>query len=316
MKHSVSVIIATSGRVEKVRRLLEGLYRVNGWERIGHEVIVANNAPDERTAQAVEDLVSEYTQRGGNCYRQVREPVPGKCRAQNRAITVAKGSILAFLDDDLEITPNWLQAINAFFESYPQEVMQGSILMHSHDRENADLQKALRRYRTVDFIDYGYPPGTDIKTLTGGNIAVKREVFEQVGLFDERLGPGGYGISEDVEFAKRVIKAGKRIGYEPRAAVYNELDPSRLTDDFFRRRHEQQGRSRLAYKGSSIFTIIPNLMRSIWTYGWFSLIGNDRRKYRAKGRYYHYRAMLQEKIKRPRTLVKWLVSPTASSRRL
>jgi GT2 family glycosyltransferase len=297
MEPSVSIIIATSGRVEKVRRLLEGLYRVHGWKHIEHEVIIANNAPDEGTAQAVEDLVNEYAQRGRNRYRQVREPMPGKCRAQNRAITRAEGSILAFLDDDLEITPNWLQSIITFFESYPHDVMQGSILMHPYERENGDLQRALQRYRTVDFIDYGYPAGTDIKTLTGGNIAVKREVFEQVGPFDERLGPGGYGISEDVEFAQRVVKAGKRIGYEPRAAVYNELDPGRLTEKFFRFRHEQQGRSRLAYKRSSIFTIIPNLMRSIWTYGWFSLIGNERRKYRAKGRYYHYKAMLLEKFK-------------------
>ncbi|MBI1993588.1 MAG: hypothetical protein HYS67_04085 [Deltaproteobacteria bacterium] len=42
---------------------------------------------------------------------------------------------------------------------------------------------------------------------------------------------------------------------------------------------------------------MPNLLRSIWTFGWFSLIGNERRKYRAKGRYYHYRAMLLEKFK-------------------
>ncbi|MGH7771043.1 MAG: glycosyltransferase family 2 protein [Candidatus Binatia bacterium] len=295
----MSVIIATSGRVEKVRRLLEGLYRLNGQKGIDHEIILANNAPDETTASAVADLAKEYSQRGNRCW-QVREPIPGKCRAQNRAIPQAKGSILAFLDDDLEVTPDWLQSIVGFFASHPHDVMQGSILMHPQDRENAHLQKLLQRYRTVDFIDYGFPPGTDIKTLTGGNIAVKREVFDQVGMFDERLGPGGFGISEDVEFAQRVLRAGKRIGYEPRAAVYNELDASRFTEKSFRLRHEQQGRSRLAYKGSSIFRIIPNLLRSIWTYGWYSLIGNERRKYRAKGRYYHYMAMLREKTKRLR----------------
>ncbi len=297
MTTSVSVIIATSGRVEKVRRLLDGLSRLSGSARINHEIIVANNASDEAAAKAVEDLVKEYSRQEGDRCRQVREPIPGKCRAQNKAILAANGLILAFLDDDLEVTPGWLESIASFFAACPHDVMQGSVLMHPRDREDADLQKALKRYRTVDFIDYGYPSGTDIKTLTGGNIAVKREVFEEVGPFDERLGPGGYGISEDVEFAKRVLRAGRRIGYEPKAAVYNELDPSRLTEEFFRLRHEQQGRSRLAYKGNSIPTIIPNLMRSIWTYCWFALTGNERRKYRAKGRYYHYKAMLLEKFK-------------------
>ena len=293
----ISIIIATSGRVEKIGRLLEGLSRVHGSEAVEHEVIVANNSPDEATAGAVEALVKEYAQRSGDRFWQVREPIPGKCRAQNKAIALAKGSILAFLEDDLEVTPDWLQSIGAFFSTCPHDLMQGSILMRPVDRENRGLRKALEKYRTVDFIDCGYPPGTDIKTLTGGNIAVKREVFTQVGLFDERLGPGGHGISEDVEFAKRVLKASRRIGYEPRAAVYNELDASRLTEESFRIRHEQQGRSRLAYKGSTIFTILPNLLRSVWTFGWYSLMGNERRRYRAKGRFYHYRAMLREKTK-------------------
>lgn len=297
MKDSLSIVIATSGRLEKLDRLLEGLFRVQGWNRANHEIIIANNAADETGASAVGNLVEEYSRRSAPRCREVREPIPGKCRAQNRAIRQADGSILAFFDDDLEVDPRWLEAVVNFFSTFPHEVMQGSVLMYPKDRDDADLQKALQRYRTVDFIDYGYPSGTDIKTLTGGNIAVKRKVFDEVGLFDERLGPGGFGISEDVEFAKRVLRGGRRIGYEPRAAVYNELDPSRLTEEFFRLRHEQQGRSRLAYKGNSMLTIIPNLMRSIWTYGWFSLIGNERRKYRAKGRYYHYRAMLLEKFK-------------------
>lgn len=35
-------------------------------------------------------------------------------------------------------------------------------------------------------------------------------------------------------------------------------------------------------------SIVPNLMRSVWTFGWYSVAGNERKKYRAKGRYYHY----------------------------
>ena len=301
METTLSIVIATSGRLEKLGRLLEGLYRVQGWERNSHEIIVANNAPDEAGGKAVEGLVLDYSRREGPRCRQAREPVPGKCRAQNRAIRQAEGSVLAFFDDDLEIDPGWLDSVLNFFSAFPHDIMQGSILMPPKDRDDPRLQKALQRYRTIDFIDYHYPPGTDIQTLTGGNIAVKRQVFDQVGLFNEKLGPGEAGISEDVEFAKRVLKAGKRIGYEPRAIVYNEIDWSRLTEEFFRFRHEQQGRSRLVYKRSSIFSIVPNLARSVGTFGWYSLLGKERKKYRAKGRYYHYRAMLLEKFKKFKT---------------
>jgi GT2 family glycosyltransferase len=176
--------------------------------------------------------------------------------------------------------------------------MQGSILMREKDRNDLQIRKALQRYRTIDFIDYGFPRGTELFTLTGGNIAVRRIVFDRVGLFDERLGPGQTGISEDVEYAKRVTKSGFKIGYEPHAAVYNEMDKSRLSENEFRRRHEAQGRSRLVYKQQTVLRIAPNIMRSIITFLWFSVIGNERKKYRAKGRYFHYRAMLVAKVDR------------------
>ena len=314
MAKSISIVIATSGRIEKVKRLLEALYKVEGRERIDHEVVIANNAPDDAKARAVEALVHEFANKNGASCWQVREPVPGKCRAQNKTIPQTKGAIVAFLDDDVEVTAGWLQAIDAFFKSYPHDAMQGAVMMRPEDRQNEQLQKLLYRYRTVDFIEYGLPPGADLKTLTGGNIAVKREVFDEAGLFDERLGPGGYGISEDVEFAKRILRIGKRIGWEPKAAVYNELDASRFTEEAFRLRHEQQGRSRLAYKRNSIFTIVPNLMRALWTFVWYSLAGDQRKKYRAKGRYFHYRAMLVEKTKTMRGIQDWAVSFLSSKR--
>jgi GT2 family glycosyltransferase len=295
---SISIITATVGRLGQVERLLSSLSQLDGYDLIQPEILIANNAPDEPKAKLIEDLVGEYAGRLAHPCRQVREPIPGKCRAQNLAIRTARGAVLVFLDDDVEVTPGWLRAIVNFFAAFPHDVMQGSILMREQDRNDPQIRKDLQRYRTIDFIDYGFPPGTELFTLTGGNIAVRRIVFDRVGLFNERLGPGQTGISEDVEYAKRVTKSGLKIGYEPRAAVYNEMDKSRLSEKEFRRRHEAQGRSRLAYKNSSIFSIMPNLMRSIWTMGWYSIRGDVRKKYRAKGRYFHYRAMLVEKTKR------------------
>jgi len=297
MKPSISIIIATSGRVEKIERLLDSISRARSRDRISHEIVIANNATDEAKASGVESLAREFDSKDGVRCWQVREPIAGKCRAQNKTIPLTRGEIVAFLDDDVEVRSEWLESIETFFKNYPHDAMQGSVIMRPEDQKNETLQKVLYRYRTVDFVNYGSAAGSDLRTLTGGNMALRRGVFDRVGMFDERLGPGGFGISEDVEFAQRVLKAGLRIGWQPKAAVYNELDSSRLNEEAFRLRHEAQGRSRLAYKGSSILSIIPNLMRSVWTFGWYSLVGNERRKYRAKGRYFHYRAMLQEKMK-------------------
>lgn len=292
---ALSVIVATHDR-SSLRLLLDGLSRVNGSEAVPFEVIVANNAGNEVTAEVVAKTAQEYSA-SGLLVQVVREPLPGKCRAQNSAIRAARGSIMAFLDDDVQVTPGWIEAIGAFFIRYPLDAMQGAILMPPPLHQDTAFLNAWNRYRTIPYINYG-DHVMEIYTLTGPNIAIKREIFEKVGLFDERLGPGRSGMSEDVEFAQRILKAGGHIGYEPRAVVYHEADWDRLNEDFFRKRHEQQGRSRLLYKKQSIFSIVPNLMRSVWTFGWYSVVGNERKKYRAKGRYYHYRAMLQEKVRR------------------
>ena len=293
---AVSVIVATHDRVSSLRLLLDGLSRLNGREAIPFEVIVANNAGNDATAELVAKTAREYSASGGVAVRVVREPLPGKCRAQNAAIREARGPILAFLDDDVKVTPQWLRAVHDFFKKGAFEVMQGPILMPPEMQNDQEFLRAYHRYRTIPFVQYN-PGRREITTLTGANMAMRRELFSRVGLFDERLGPGRSGISEDVEFAQRIIRSGGRIGYEPRAAVYHEVDWSRLTEEFFRLRHEQQGRSRLLYKKNSILTIVPNLLRSVWSLGWYSMMGKEREKYRAKGRYFHYMAMLSEKFK-------------------
>ena len=291
-----SIIIATFERCESLRRLLGTIARYFSVGDVPHEVIVANNARDHAVAARIDETVAEFQYFNGERFRVVKEPLPGKCRAQNRAISVAQGKLLAFFDDDVEVVPEWLSLADEFFRATSYDVMQGPILAPPAMQHDECFLRAQQRFRTISLVNYS-PNHKEIKTLTGANMVIRREVFDRVGLFNEQLGPGRSGISEDVEFAKRVIAAGGRIGYEHRAAVYHEIDWSRLTEKFFRQRHEQQGRSRLIVKRQSIFSIVPNLMRSIWSWGWYSLMGDVRKKYRAKGRFYHYRAMFQGKVK-------------------
>ncbi|MFL6198014.1 MAG: glycosyltransferase family 2 protein [Thermoanaerobaculia bacterium] len=61
---------------------------------------------------------------------------------------------------------------------------------------------------------------------TGGNFAARREWLLRAGGFDERLGagsPGGAG--EDMDLLYRLLRAGARIHYEPRAVVFHERQP-------------------------------------------------------------------------------------------
>ena len=298
MKPFISILIPTQGRIDQLGRLLHSLYRLDGRESVEHEIIVCNNAPDDVKARSVEGVVKEYADKEPKRWHLAREPVPGKSRALNKIIPISRGQILGFLDDDVEVNSSWLQATCDFFSHHSFDVMLGSILVPPEMAGDEKFLKLLNRYRTICYYQKPGMEVREIRSLNAANIAFRRELLEKTGLFDERIGPGQTGTSMDVEFGERVLSKGGRIGYEPSSIVYHEVDWNRLNEAYFRLRHERQGRSRLVYKTSSLLTIMGDLIRSTCVLGLYSLLNDERKKYRAKGRYFHYRAMFLEKIRR------------------
>ena len=55
----------------------------------------------------------------------------------------------------------------------------------------------------------------------GANMAFRREIFERVGNFEERLGAGASGCSEDSEMWYRILAEGWMCQYEPAAVVFH-----------------------------------------------------------------------------------------------
>ena len=189
-----SIIIATFDRAAALDRLLSGIAKHFLKSSVQIEVLIANNARDDATAQRINGVIARYSSAMPMRFRGIRETLPGKCRAQNRAIAEAKGAILVFFDDDIEVTPDWLDVTEKFFrDKQIYDVMQGPILMPPEFRHDEEFLRAHERYRTINFVQYSETL-TEINTLTGANMAMRREVFDRVGLFNEALGPGCSGI--------------------------------------------------------------------------------------------------------------------------
>lgn len=291
-----SVIIAAYDRCDSLRRLLASIAGNFDRREADYEVIVANNARDPKAAAAIAALTEELRRAQGDHFRHIEEPLPGKCRAQNQAIRLARGDVLAFFDDDVVVTRDWLRVAGRHFRETSDDAMQGPVLIPPEWQDNETFLRAHHRFKTINFARYSRKL-KHLKTLTGANMAVRREVFSRIGFFNEDLGPGRSGISEDVEFAGRLLRSGGTIGYAPEAAVYHEVDWNRLTEEFFRARHRQQGASRYLYKRQPLSSMTGNLLLALGSYCCYSLCGVVRKKYRAKGRIFHYSAMLEQAIK-------------------
>jgi GT2 family glycosyltransferase len=200
---------------------------------------------------------------------------------------------LAFLDDDVVVSPTWLRATHDFFANSPFDVKQGAIHIPPAFAGNEEVLTLLKRYRTIYYLMQPWPRGHQVKSLNAANLAVRRSLLDKTGLFDERLGPGASGTSMDSEFGDRLQRVGGRIGYEPQSVVYHHVDWRRLTDEYFRWRNEAEGRSNLIYKNIRLPNILYNGGLSLIAFGWYWLWRSKRKKYRMKGRCFRYAAMLK-----------------------
>jgi glycosyltransferase involved in cell wall biosynthesis len=110
-----SIVMASYKRHESLRRLLRGISEHLVDLGTKHEVLVADNAREVNAVTAIDSVINEFRSQTRDATRSVREPRTGKYRAQNLAIRQANGSILAFFDDDVVVTADWLAVVSQFF---------------------------------------------------------------------------------------------------------------------------------------------------------------------------------------------------------
>jgi len=207
MKVRTSILIATRNRPELLRECLESLVRC-GLEDA--EVLVLDQSGDEQSEALVREL-------GGDRLRYTRLATPGKSRALNAGIAMARGARIALTDDDCEVAEDWLRAMDGAFEETGEDrrvVICGRVLPGRHAPDGQPPPSCVtdtqpRRYA-----------GRVGRDVVYQNWAVRRGVFDEVGGFDERLGPGGVlRNAEDNDMAYRWLRAGYEVLYRPEIVV-------------------------------------------------------------------------------------------------
>jgi GT2 family glycosyltransferase len=105
-------------------------------------------------------------------------------------------------------------------------VLAGKLETESQIRFEFDFGGFNGGYRPIIFDSFFFKStlkkGAPVWRIGAGvNMAFRREVFSRIGVFDERLGAGAAGCSEDSEFWYRMLAAGMTVRYEPRAVVWH-----------------------------------------------------------------------------------------------
>src|SRR5262245_52123420 len=100
----ITVCICTYQRPQMLRRLLEALARQQTGEQFAMSAVVADNDPRESARQ----VVSEFAARAQIPVIYTTEPRKNIALARNAALRQARGTHVAFIDDDEFPAEDWL----------------------------------------------------------------------------------------------------------------------------------------------------------------------------------------------------------------
>jgi glycosyltransferase involved in cell wall biosynthesis len=230
----VSVVISTHNRAD----LLEGCLRslVESGTTVRFEVVVVDNASTDGTRGVIES-----TQRNATVpVHYIREPRLGVSYGRNAGIARAAGRIIAFTDDDIQVSSEWVDAIHQLFEQRPDiDCVGGPVLPLWSDAAPGWLD--YRHWSPLSVTDHGSDPfEIDARRplcLLTSNLAFRRGVFDRIGGFSPE-----FPRAQDHELQMRFWLSGGRALYSPSMVVHTAVPAERTHVAYHRRWHLRNGR--------------------------------------------------------------------------
>jgi GT2 family glycosyltransferase len=170
----------------------------------------------------------------------------GLSSARNTAIRLAQGELIVFLDDDARPRDGWLAGLLAGFGSSVVVCVGGPTLPEWEDAQPDWFPDS---FLWVMGCSYGgQPESGPIRNPIGANMAFRREVFDQAGLFDTQIGRLG-SLPLGCEETEMCIRAahhmpGAEIVMVPGAAIDHWVPQVRGTAKYLLRRCYYEGISK------------------------------------------------------------------------
>ena len=196
----ISIITITYNSAKTIQRALESV-QSQTYQDIEH--VIVDGASKDGTRELIEAYAKKHTN-----VRWISEPDKGIYNALNKGIHLATGDVIGFVhSDDILYAPDSISHIAEAFAQQDIQVVYGDL---QYVREG----KVTRRWRSNDFnpasLKYGWMPPHP-------TVYVRREVYEQVGKYDE-----WFRISADYDMMIRIFQAGYRTHYIPSVLVCME----------------------------------------------------------------------------------------------
>jgi GT2 family glycosyltransferase len=205
----VSAIVSTLNRPDEV---VECVRTVLANPDADFELVIVDQSDPSARRRAIVAVGNDPRLRWVACNAR------GLSVSRNLGVSMTRAPVIAFTDDDCRVPPDWVTRIRAAFDADADlALLFGSVLLRHEDRVRgyaAEFEPTeTREFRRV-------PPDMRSAWGVGANMAIRRTVFDQIGLFDLSLGAGApFFAGEEIDFTIRALARGLKVIHSPSISV-------------------------------------------------------------------------------------------------
>lgn len=240
----ISVIIPTLNRAALLRKTLTSL--VAQEFKGDFEVLVIDNGSTDNTKEVVsafQDTLKDLT--------YLHESSPGLHEGRNRGLRESKYEILAFIDDDIEAFPEWLDGVHESFQDEKTGLVGGNNLP-LYEAEPPQWLKGLwitnddgSFLSHLSLLNFGdQPKEIHPHFVFGCNYCIRKSLLIKAGGFHpDGMPPEFIKYRGDGEtyVAEQVQALGYKTLFNPRVSIYHVVPASRMTIDYLKKRAFSEG---------------------------------------------------------------------------
>lgn len=210
-----SIIILTYNSQDDIAPCLKALLSDNSPDK---DILVIDNASRDRSAEIVRRMFPQAR------LIENRANV-GVAAGWNQGVRETQGDLVVVMNPDVEVSPGWLERIQAALEAHSHADVAGIKLLYPNGRiQHGGLcfhPNAQSYHRAMHEEDRGQVDAVEpVEAVTGAVFAFRRKAWEQIGGFDEDYFPAYY---EEADFCYRIRCAGRQVLYVGSAqAIHHE----------------------------------------------------------------------------------------------